>query len=60
VGERQPQVTLERGVVFNAALRSVLEPRGWIEVRERVRALYPSRKFKEGDVNGLHGNKGFD
>jgi len=35
VSEREPQLTLERAALFNVALRSVLQPRGWIEVRKR-------------------------
>lgn len=32
VGEREPHCVLERAIRFNALLRELLEPRGWIEV----------------------------
>lgn len=32
VSEREPHCDLERAVQFNAAMRKVLQPRGWIEV----------------------------
>ncbi|CAM9437931.1 unnamed protein product [Choristocarpus tenellus] len=30
--EREPHCVLERGIMYSAALRRVLEPRGWVEI----------------------------
>ncbi|CAM9241557.1 unnamed protein product [Choristocarpus tenellus] len=30
--ERQPHCVLEKGIMYSAALRQVLEPRGWVEI----------------------------
>lgn len=38
VSEREPHCVLERAQRYNAVLREVLQPRGWIEVM-RVRCV---------------------
>eukprot|EP00903_Cladosiphon_okamuranus_P010157 g9617.t2 len=50
VSEREPQITVERAVLFNAALRSMLQQRGWIEVD----FMSMTRKWALETFDGVH------
>ncbi|CAM9166423.1 unnamed protein product [Scytosiphon promiscuus] len=50
MSEREPHDTLERGRQFNAALRNLLEPRGWIEIDW----MYLTQKWGPDIYDGMH------